>query len=657
MFFDVPATDKSLEYLALIFGNLVDNSLGSVDHSLIQSLFYLFNNIVFVLGILIIIYTTVVGTINTAQEGEFLGKNKWHPILVPLRAALGIYLLLPSASGYNWIQATVMSIIIQSIGAANTLWKQVIYYNESQSSHYSEEREIELLDTGTAVNAIFNANACMIAVNDNPEARALMGEKISVYRQGDRIEWGRRTHAGQEHPLCGSIAIPDIHNSDDSTALLASTILSAQEALLAPAYEAIHHNRWGAQSAPSFVAAATILSDGVKNLRNTFTPLSKINEQAISQGWIHAGSYYFHIVQNVKPGATVNFKSTEPDANTLSAILGLTLSTKILQSNQDLTNTYLSNSADRIEVNPKKKLRLAVRSGNSDIGSLFSYLFGDLVDGAVEKISEDIARGDATHDPIMSMASYGSWLTSMCELLFWSVLGLYMASWVGGSILNLFIPSDTNTMTSVFNFLLLIVFLLIGLLYLAGLTLALYIPLIPYFVFTFAAFSWIILVIEAILGAPLIALSLIVPSEDEIGKTGHAVVILLGLFLRPALMIVGFIFAVQLLFVAIKMLNFGFWEALLSSTGASGGIGLFAMIAVLVLYVGIVTAFVHEAFSLIYVLPNKVLRWISGAGDEDIAGQKTKEIKGYVQKGGTLVKGAATGVFERITGGKLSRGR
>lgn len=664
--FNVPATDKSLEYLGIVLGDLANGSLGSIDASLIQSLFYIFNETIFVLGILIIIYTTVVGTISTAQEGEFLGKQKWHPILVPLRALLGIYLLLPHATGYNWIQASVIWLIIQGIGAANSLWKQVIYYNEVQGSQYSDLREVNLLEVGKTVNAIFDANVCMAAINDNPAASQLMDEKISVYRWNDHIEWGRASRAGQEQPLCGSIAIPDVHshiphysNTTDVTVsrknLLASAILSAQEALMAPAYEAAHHNRSNAQSAASFVAAANILTNGAKSLSDTFESLSKINEQALAQGWIHAGSYYFQIVQGVGPGASVSFKSTGIDTNTITAILGATLGSQILQASQNAANTYIANSADRINAfEPEKKLKLATRSSNSEVGSLFSNLLGGLIDDLVQKVSHDISSGDASGDPIISMASYGAWLTTSCELLFWSVIGLYMMSWFGSTVLSTFLPVGSSGVSAIFNFFMVLIFAIISLLYLAGVTLALYVPLIPYFVFTFTAFSWIILVIEALLGAPLIALSLIVPSEDEIGKSGHAMVILLGLCLRPALMIVGFILAVQLLYVAIKMLNFGFWEALLSSTGASHGVGMFGMIAVLLLYVGIVTAFTHEAFSLIYILPNKVLRWISGSGEDDIAGQKTKELKGYVQKGGSLVKGTMSGLFERASGKKAS---
>lgn len=659
--FSVPATDKSLEYLKIILGSLVDGSLSSIDISLIQSLFYLFNQTIFILGILIIIYTTVIGTISTAQEGEFLGKKKWHPIIVPLRAALGIYLLLPSPQGYNWIQSAVMWFIIQGVGAANALWTQVIEYNEGQSSQYADLREVNVLEVGKIISAIFSANACMIAMNDNPSANQLMNEKISVYRWNNEIQWGRKNQTGQEQPLCGSITLPDVHNnilyhsniSDPASRknLLESIILSVQQALMAPAFEAVHHNRPGAQSASSFITSAKILENDVKKLSSTFESFNKINAQALNQGWIHAGSYYFQIVQGVGPGTVINFKNTPANANGIYTILGPTLGSQILQATQNATNIYITNSADHVASRPEKNLKLSLSHNHSEVGSFFTYLFGDLVKELVEKISHHISFGDASGDPIISMASYGAWLTTSCELLFWSMIGLYMMGWVGSTVLNTFLPIGLSSATAIFNFFMVLAFVLVSLFYIAGIILALYIPLIPFFVFTFTAFSWIILVIEAILGAPLIALSLIVPSEDEIGKAGHAIIILLSLFLRPALMIVGFIFAVQLLYVAIKMLNFGFWEALLSSH-ASHGIGLFAMIAVLFLYIGVVTALTHEAFSLIYILPNKILRWISGTGDEDSAGQKAKELKGSLQKGGTLVKGTMSGLFEKTSGKK-----
>lgn len=145
--FSVSPDDKSMQYLGMALGTIPGTPIESTGSVLVGNMVYIFNQVVFVLGILIVIYTTVVGTMNTAQEGEFLGKN-WHPILVPLRAAVGIYLLLPSNTGYNWIQMAVMWFVVQGVGAANALWNQVISFHQDSGSIHTDDRKVNLHAAG-----------------------------------------------------------------------------------------------------------------------------------------------------------------------------------------------------------------------------------------------------------------------------------------------------------------------------------------------------------------------------------------------------------------------------------------------------------------------------------------------------------------------------
>ena len=121
--FDIPPQDQSMLYLSYIFGNVGDILAGS-NNTLLQLVLVYFNNAVLVLGGIVIIYSSIVGTINMAHEGEMLGKN-WNNPWVPLRAALGFALLLPvKAKSYALIQVFFMWIVIQGVGAADYIWSQ-----------------------------------------------------------------------------------------------------------------------------------------------------------------------------------------------------------------------------------------------------------------------------------------------------------------------------------------------------------------------------------------------------------------------------------------------------------------------------------------------------------------------------------------------------
>ncbi len=50
-----------------------------------------------------------------------------------IRTVLGISMLVPSASGYSYIQIIMKWVIIQGIGAANLVWDTVIRTLEAPS--------------------------------------------------------------------------------------------------------------------------------------------------------------------------------------------------------------------------------------------------------------------------------------------------------------------------------------------------------------------------------------------------------------------------------------------------------------------------------------------------------------------------------------------
>src|SRR5262249_6600617 len=88
-------------------------------------------------GAVIIIYATVVGVMQTAHEGEFMGK-KWGGIWVPIRTVLGIATLVPTASGFSAIQLVMMWVILQGVGAANFLWATTLGAIEIFGSPYAQ---------------------------------------------------------------------------------------------------------------------------------------------------------------------------------------------------------------------------------------------------------------------------------------------------------------------------------------------------------------------------------------------------------------------------------------------------------------------------------------------------------------------------------------
>ncbi|MFA5959989.1 MAG: type IVB secretion system protein DotA [Tatlockia sp.] len=124
--FTPPPSDLSVVFLGDIFG-IVDGVLHGTGSQMLGNIFGVFNSAVLALGGIIIMYTLIVSTMNTAQEGQMLGQ-KWSSIWVPLRATLGLALLIPKASGYCLMQIFVMWIVVQGVGAADKVWGAALSY-------------------------------------------------------------------------------------------------------------------------------------------------------------------------------------------------------------------------------------------------------------------------------------------------------------------------------------------------------------------------------------------------------------------------------------------------------------------------------------------------------------------------------------------------
>lgn len=121
-----PASDGSMIYLASIFGT-VEGVLSSSGSQIFGHLMGIFNLTVLALGSIVIMYTLIVGTLNTAHEGEFLGKH-WSSIWLPVRATIGMTLLVPKTSGFCLMQIIVMWVVVQGIGAADKVWSEALDY-------------------------------------------------------------------------------------------------------------------------------------------------------------------------------------------------------------------------------------------------------------------------------------------------------------------------------------------------------------------------------------------------------------------------------------------------------------------------------------------------------------------------------------------------
>ena len=253
-------------------------------------------------------------------------------------------------------------------------------------------------------------------------------------------------------------------------------------------------------------------------------------------------------------------------------------------------------------------------------------------------------------NPVVALAQMGTYYINFATNLWMSLIAL--------SITTSLIPIFGIFIFAFLTLFLPILLAWIGIMVGIGFTTAYYVPILPYMIFTFGSIAWLMAVIESMVAAPIVALGITHPEgHDAFGKGEQAIMILLNVFLRPSMMIIGYIAAIALSYVSVWIINAGFDNAIgflqgsaaygtagdpssVPSGGISGGYtswaGTFAFFFSILIYTMMYLTVVTKAFTLISVLPDKVLRWIGGTPESygSDSAQWAEDTKGKVTEAG-----------------------
>lgn len=749
--FNIPLNDQSVLFLSEIFGK-VGNVIGGATSTPLRIVILLFNNIALVVGGFIILYTIIVSTINTSNDGELLGK-KWNSVWIPMRAAIGFGLLLPAGTnGYALVQVAVMWIVVQGVGAANYVWGQ--YLKNVAIGNASPQQPYVSQSTMQNVAKVFQNASCAyaIAANSNIQNQMPVGmsslnttDKISPVMNvptaldGGKIQFGTTDENGNISYNCGSVtlqktntvAISKLQGDPTIGAFQAAAFYQAQEngafknvlgsvqgnsltqyfkssaawtknQSLLSISRALYNladyyvntsnycnnnsdrncvntvQRQIMTQAENYVAASTtyenreakqaklnslakqanaIANSGQTPRNNPLIATSgAVKESYLYQaqqfGWIYAGSYYLILSsltseinqdsdtnmipapQVTSPVIPLDTLTNNPTATTIANNI-VQVSTVCGTSTSDNLPPPTSKAVPCIpnELNTGGPSSVTnVDLGQSDLGPV-ATLFSNALTDCYTMFLNYLGNKASTGNPLVTLSSVGS------NMIYTAVSAYVVggALLVGSSALAGGIPLVSRSVTaqSVVQAIQLAVsiFIIPVLAVVAafagfGAIAGYYLPLIPYFLFTVGALAWLFLVIEAMVAAPILALGIIHPEggHDIWGKSEQGITMLLGIFLRPALMIIGFVAASVLIYIAFNMVNGGFYTAI-----SSLSLGVVGVTAMLLIYIGVITFMCHQCFKLIYKLPDQILRWIGGT-PETAGGEGDQEVGSGMQK-------------------------
>lgn len=398
------------------------------------------------------------------------------------------------------------------------------------------------------------------------------------------------------------------------------------------------------------------------------TQLSGKLQEAQSFGWVFAGAYYYFIAQQnnsnlAGANPTFTFAGGAPGSDPSSILANY-------RNNFVAASILLGG--------------MGGASANAQLSAMNAALYsteGGILDSFMNTVSGSnqgsVGSTQPTVDPLVSLQGLGEGILLACEILYVVVLVLALVL-AGISIAGSFTALGTGVTQGLYPILSVVnswvapVFLgFLGAFMSIGALLGVYTPLIPYIIFITGAIGWFGSTIEVMVAAPLLALGILSPSahhHEILGKAEPGLMMMLGIFLRPSLMIFGLFGGMLLSIIAVTIINSTFSAVMQSITSSqfgggtsntaqgSGKVDLLELIFFMIAYVFLVISALNKCFAMIHIIPTRVMRWIGGQAEDFGEGEVLGEVKGGIG-GGAGQASSAAGGGARMPGAARSAGK
>lgn len=694
--FEPTSGDVSVKVIGSIFGGLLEG--GGSDPML--NAIKMFNGGVLIVGGILAAYTILAGTLGTAHDGEMLGK-KFSSVWIPIRYSVGTALVLPVVGGgYCVMQAIVVWLVVQGIGLADQVWITFMSNPGTTANTMTEttsrQQVIDVAQSAFQSSVCYRSYDKVIndAQNDTGAgsvARALgwfdsykysMRKTDYGYVYGDEKSLIRNYGCGiVKYPvtkqLAGDATGANVNNSGTYQGRLGTfdnifrpipitPILEAQKAqtdILIQAMDGLAAqavaqavNMTQAQAEQLYQQMQKAADTYIANMKTVSTStfqgdsgFKQIQEASKVQGWMLAGAWFTRIIQmNESIHSALN---STPTANAYRPQIFDQWMARDAAKFLDATDLVLNRigSANKAAALPNSGTDKATSDSNNK---------GEKIDGkgTFAKFQEWFTEGltgvdlyelknDSRH-PLIIVAAIGNRLETIAVTLMAvttaGAAGLAIAAFGGLSS-----GIITAALTVLGWFIAVPINVLIG----SAMMLKYFIPNLPFLIWIGCIIGWTLLVVEAVIAAPLWAIMHLHPNGDDLtGRGGNGYMLVLSLLLRPVLMVFGLIAAIVISSVIGEFINKTFFEVFANNTTLSGTSALFSMVAGTILYLVIMFTFVRKTFGIMHQLPDQLLRWIGGGGSE--LGQFAGEFNAAGEKAqgmGAMIGGHVAGTLGKST--------
>ena len=656
--------------------------------SIVSILAWVNSTVLFIGGVLAS-YTIFGSIIKTARTGEVMGN--WNEHTIPVRTLMGAAMLLPipGFAGLSGIQIVVIWLFsFVGIGIADTGWNVIIPSIETNALGSLVVPRQNIRDLA---GSVLKAQVCERAVNttttryhlgnlisrsgpttevlsdvgktlvDNPaELLPGMSSLVTGYYvpSYDSDIWGTADAStiAQFSPIIPAAGLTDVCGrlTWESSLKYVAPIGGASESVGSQLRSAIY--KANTQALPTLISSlggvATIISNdqtpsstdwntAIDTYDTALTTAAKTQAQQVfaagiqkyaasakKYGFATAGEWFWKINQWNQAAEEALNQSTS--GNFVGPSWG--------QFAGDLFNSHYQSEMKRVDdfVNSAHSTGLdasgqpnPTEGGAGTLGALFSKAGVDTVEGIVE------APGG--QNPIEHVQAIGTAMEVFAGAIFALALVAIGAgagvdhsalSWIGGA-------AGGKVGVVLGGLALHLAMWIFGI----GYLLSFFIPLIPYLIWTVTLLTTAILFVELVSAAPIWAVMHMHPEGHEFfgyGSTGY--LLATSIVFRPLLMLVGFLAGTGLTYAFAWILNATLGNAVLSAMTNSGGgfLGPMDFLGMAVLYTAFLIIATWKSYELIYIIPDKVMRWANAQGAQTDDAHLKQSIQGHgdqTQKG------------------------
>jgi conjugal transfer/type IV secretion protein DotA/TraY len=621
------ASDPDLSGIGMlrkVFGSVVDNPLSpgaGAGETALGSVFGVINMSLLALGSIFLSYNVVVGIAQTAQDGEFMGK-RFSSLWVPIRLGLGVVSLVPVYKGWAICQLLMLGAAVSGVGIGNLATSAVSKYVDTNYGTVTNTPAIP--SNEKMVRDLYFIHLCVSSVN-SADAGA-MKETTSK----DSVLYGR----GGLDSTCGKVQLPTSKNPAAARAslnafqMLDGTVGAHTDQLLED-MKASYNQVAGAKAPlPNLTRDADIVGYTIQyqdtlrsNLRSALNTTTHIKNDLSNIGFTGLGIFYSKLSSasdSINESAQTQAVVSKP-APTIESIVGV----GVVGDEYARAVEYIEGHETKIESTlaslkvPPSELAILSEFNSKALKNIPDSCNGNPGSaGAGQSILFDAINATGCESNTLDrMKQTGDWLS----MTGW--LGIGLASTAQGvvaaagsiPIVGAGIAGGVGVFINIF-------LTLMETMTFFSSMLSTYLPLLPYVAWLGAIISWLTVVIEGVVAAPLWAFAHLDTEGEGMGqKAQHGYLFILNVLFRPVLMVVGFLSSIIVIDVVGKFF-FSTYTMAVSESSAGSFTGLVAMIIYVAAFFTISVMIVNTSINLVHLIPDMVLNWISNSTASSSAG-------------------------------------